>query len=245
MNPISLKGKTIIITGGNGFLASQFIPFLKEMGAKVHVFDKKSDKPVDITDPKSVEKAVVEVIKKDKKIDGLVHAAAIDAVPGSAVDQFAPYEKFSLEMWNKEFSVNLTAAQIVTQAVAPHMMKAKSGSIVFIASDLAMIAPNNSIYDEGKFKDIAYVSSKAGMMGLMRAWASYLGKYNVRANALVPGGMRNKQSDEFAKKNGMLNMLGRMSNQGEYNAAVAFLLSDATSYMTGSPMIIDGGRIAW
>ena len=117
--------------------------------------------------------------------------------------------------------------------------------MVFISSDLSLIAPNNSIYGEGKFKDIAYVSSKAGLMGLMRAWASYLGPYGVRVNALVPGGMRNGQSDDFAKRNSALNMLGRMANPGEYDAAVAFMLSDASSYMTGSSLIIDGGRTSW
>lgn len=130
------------------------------------------------------------------------------------------------------------------QAAAPYLMKAKSGSVVFIASDLALIAPTNSIYEAGRFKDIAYVASKAGMLGLMRAWAAYLGPYNVRVNALVPGGMYNAQPEEFARRNGSLNMLGRMSRQGEYNGLVQFLLSDAASYMTGSCLIADGGRTA-
>jgi NAD(P)-dependent dehydrogenase (short-subunit alcohol dehydrogenase family) len=83
------------------------------------------------------------------------------------------------------------------------------------------------------------------MMGLMRAWASYLGSYGVRVNAFVPGGMRNTQSDEFAAKNGSLNMMGRMAEPGEYNATVAFLLSDASPYMTGASLVVDGGRTAW
>jgi NAD(P)-dependent dehydrogenase (short-subunit alcohol dehydrogenase family) len=191
MDILSLKDKVIIVTGGGGFMGSQFVPYLRDAGATVYVFDKKAHSPVDITSPDSVEKAVADIVKTEGRIDGLLHAAGLDAGPGSGDAQFAPYEKFALDVWEKEFKVNLTAAQIVTQAVAPHMMEAKSGSIVFMASDLALIAPNNSIYDEGKFKDIAYVSSKAGMMGLMRAWASYLGSYGVRVNAFVPGGMRN------------------------------------------------------
>lgn len=245
MNPSNLSGKVVVVTGASGFLGFQFVSYLQELGARVHGLDLKSDPSVDITDQAAVQAAVATIVEKEGRIDALLHAAGMDAVPGSGDQQFAPYESFSLEVWEREFKVNLTAAQIVTQAVAPHMMKAKQGSIVFIASDLALIAPNNSIYDAGKFKDIAYVSSKAGMLGLMRAWASYLGSYNVRANAFVPGGMKNKQSDEFAAKNGTLNMLGRMSQPGEYNATIAFMLSDASPYMTGASIVVDGGRTAW
>jgi len=244
-NPLDLTGRTIVITGGAGFMGSQLVSALRGQGASVHVFDRSGDAPVDITDPTAVETAVKAILASEGRLDGLVHAAGLDAVPGEGNPQFAPYESFPLELWEREFKVNLTAAQLVTQAVAPHMMQARQGSIVFIASDLALIAPNNSIYDEGKFKDIAYVSSKAGMLGLMRAWASYLGPHSVRANAFVPGGMRNAQSDDFAAKNGALNMLGRMAKPGEYDSAIAFLLSDASSYMTGASLVMDGGRTAW
>lgn len=125
------------------------------------------------------------------------------------------------------------------------MVEQKSGSIVFISSDLGIIGPTNSLYDSGKYKDIAYGASKAGVLGLMRFFAAYLGAYGVRANALVPGGMMRGHSPEFAKRNGALNMLGRMSREGEYNGAVQFLLSDASSYMTGASLVIDGGRTAW
>jgi NAD(P)-dependent dehydrogenase (short-subunit alcohol dehydrogenase family) len=243
----SVKGKVVILTGGSGFLGSQFNRHLTSCGAKVVIFDSQTDKPVDITNPEVVKKAVDITIKKYKRIDGMVNVAAINATPGSETSKnfWKPYEKYPLELWKKELDVNLTAAHIVTQAVAPFMMKQKNGSIIFLASDLAMIAPNNSIYQKGNFKDIAYVTSKTGLLGLMRSWASYLGKYNVRVNAAVPGGMFNGQPEDFVKKNTALNMLGRMARKDEYNGIIQFLLSDASSYMTGASLIADGGRTAW
>ena len=248
MNPLfSIQDKVIILTGGNGFLGSQFHAYLTSCGAKVVIFDLQKEDSVDITNPDDVKRAVAKTLSRHGHIDGLINAAAINAAPGSgqAADSWSPYEKFPLELWKKEIDVNLTAVHILTQAVAPVMMEQKRGSMVFIASDLAMIAPNNSIYDEGKFKDIAYVASKSGLLGLMRAWAAYLGKYNVRVNAAVPGGMYNGQPEAFTKKNGALNMLGRMAQKGEYNGMIHFLLSDASSYMTGASLVIDGGRTAW
>ena len=243
----SVKDKVIILTGGSGFLGSQFNQHLTSCGAKVVIFDNQADNPVDITNPVAIKKAVDKTFKKYKRIDGMVNVAAINATPGSKTskDFWKPYEKYPLKLWKKELDVNLTAAHIVTQAVAPIMMNQKSGSIIFLATDLAVIAPNNSIYQEGNFKDIAYVTSKTGLLGLMRSWASYLGEYNVRVNAAVPGGMYNNQPADFVKKNSALNMLGRMANKGEYDGVIQFLLSDASSYMTGASLIIDGGRTAW
>lgn len=242
-----MRGKVIVVTGGLGFLASQFIPHLQAEGAVIEIFDAKSEPPVDITNPESVRTAVEKIIERHGSIDGVVHAAAIDAVPGKQGEvspQWSPYEQFPHNLWRKEIDVNLTGAQVVMQATAPHLMRAKAGSVVFIASDLAIIAPTNSIYELGRFKDIAYVTSKAGMLGLMRAWAAYLGRHNVRVNALVPGGMYNGQPHDFTQRNGELNMLGRMSKCGEYNGLVQFLLSNASSYMTGSCLVADGGRTA-
>ncbi|HOG91639.1 MAG TPA: SDR family oxidoreductase [Smithella sp.] len=243
----SVKGKVIILTGGSGFLGAQFKRHLTLCGAEVVILDVKAKNPVDITNPEDVKKAVDRTVIAHKRIDGMVNVAAINAVPESETSKnfWKPYEKYPLELWKKELEVNLTAAHIVTQAVAPVMMKQKSGAIVFLASDLAIIAPNNSIYEEGNFKDIAYVTSKTGLLGLMRSWASYLGRYNVRVNAAVPGGMFNGHPDGFVEKNSALNMLGRMAKKDEYNGVIQFLLSDASSYMTGATLVVDGGRTAW
>lgn len=240
------KGKVIVFTGGSGFLGQQFITALEAEGAEIVNIDARDKSwSTDITDAQAVRTTVTKIYEQFGHIDGLVHAAALNAAPGSSAMHFAPYESFDLDLWRKELEVNITGAQIVTQAIAPIMMEQRSGSIVFIASDLGIIAPNNSIYEKGMFKDVAYVTSKAGMLGMMRAWASYLGPFGVRSNALVPGGMYNGQPESFVQKNSALNMLGRMAKPGDYNEPLAFLLLDGSAYMTGASLIVDGGRTAW
>lgn len=243
----SVKGKVIIVTGGAGVLGKQIVDHLEAEGAVAVSFDINGSPPVDVTSKGSVGHWFDSLFEFYRRIDGLVHAAAINAALGSAElqDPWSPYESFPLALWNRELEVNLTGANLVTQAVAPVMMRQERGSIVFIASDLALIAPNNSIYEEGKFKDLAYCTSKAGLLGLMRAWAAYLGPHGVRVNALAPGGMENGQDREFVNRNSRLNMLGRMAQPGEYNGPIQFLLSEASSYMTGATLVVDGGRTAW
>lgn len=241
MDLFAVKDKVVVITGGSGFLGSQYCKVFEDLGAKVVNWD--VDTGVNIAMPDAVLKAAMDVIGEHGRIDVLINNAAINFPPTS--DNWKAYENFSLLIWEAELKTNLTGAFIVTQQVARVMMKQKSGSIIFVASDLALIGPDNSIYESGKFKDIAYITSKAGILGLMRAWASYMGPYNVRVNALVPGGMYHNHSDEFAKKNGALNMLGRMARESEFNGPMIFLASDASSFMTGSCLVVDGGRTAW
>lgn len=247
MDIFSIKNKVVIVTGGCGFLGSHVVEYLKKVGANVAVFDLHTENSVDVTDTNSVAAGVDRVVKEYGQIDGLVLGAAIDAIPSKEgrSPQFSPYDEYPVEVWDKAFDVNLKGAQIVVQKVIPHMMAVKEGSVVFIASDLSVIAPNNTIYDEGHFKDIAYATSKAGTVGLARNWATYLGPHNVRSNAISPGGVFNNQPEAFVKKNAALNMLGRMAKPDEYNGLVQFLLSPASSYITGTNIIADGGRSAW
>ena len=243
-NPFDITGSVIVITGGSGFLGTQYRTALTEAGAIVENFD--IDTGVDVTDEASLEKAAAAVLKKHGKIDGLITNAAANpkADEGTSGGPWAPYSEFSADLFRKEIDLNLVGSFLAAKIIAKPMMEAKKGSIIFISSDLGLIGPTNALYEEGKFKDIAYGASKAGVLGLMRFFAAYLGAYNVRANALVPGGMFRGHDEAFAKKNGALNMLGRMSKENEYNGAVQFLLSDASSYMTGASLVIDGGRTA-
>lgn len=244
-NLFDISGKIVVITGGSGFLGTQYRTALEEAGAVVENFD--IDTGVDVTNEDSLQKAAAGVISKYGKIDGLITNAAANpkADEGTNGGPWAPYSEFSADLFRKELELNITGSFLAAKAVSKPMMEKHGGSIIFIGSDLALIGPTNSLYPEGRFKDIAYGVSKAGVLGLMRFFASYLGPYNVRANVLVPGGMFRGHNPEFAKKNGALNMLGRMSREGEYNGAVQFLLSDASSYMTGASLVIDGGRTAW
>ena len=126
------------------------------------------------------------------------------------------------------------------------MMKQRSGVVVNIASEYANLGANNRIYCQSPFKSIAYITAKSGVLGLTRGWASYLGEYGVRVNAFIPGGMPKPEvSEEFKKKYSALNMLGRMANPGEYNGAILFLCSGASSFMTGGQLVMDGGKSAW
>ena len=125
------------------------------------------------------------------------------------------------------------------------MMAARGGVMLNIATDLAVIAPDNRIYEPGRFKSIGYVTGKGGLLSMTRALASYFAPFNIRVNALTPGGVHAGQDDAFVSRVSRLVMLGRMARRDEFNAAVLFLCSDASSYMTGANLVVDGGRTTW
>lgn len=241
-NMFDVKDRVIVITGGSGFLGTQFATSLTDAGAEVVIWDKKDG--VDITDEAAVEQAV----KKLKRIDVLVNNAGMNPAVGSpeAEQQFTPYENYSMDLWRKELEVNLTGMFICIKAVAPIMMKQKGGSIINIASELSVIAYDHRIYTPGRRKSPAYITTKSGVVGMTRAWAAHLGEYGVRVNCVSWGGMQTKNhSADFVKKYAALNMLGRMAQEGEYNGVIQFLCSDASSFMTGHNLVVDGGKSAW
>lgn len=236
-NLFDIKDKVVVITGGSGFLGQYYVKTLSGFGATVVNFDINERHGVDITDEKSVEKAVLEVVKKYKRIDVLINNAAL-----RTENFYDDFEDFPYEEWEKILKVNLSAMFLVTQKMAPIMKKQKSGSIINLSSIYGITGPDFKIYGKTKMTTPAvYSASKAGVLGLTRYLASYLGKYNIRVNTLTPGGVFNNQDREFVNNYSQKTLLGRMAMPHDLTGALVFLASEASCYMTGQNLIIDGG----
>ncbi|MHB1330565.1 MAG: SDR family oxidoreductase [Minisyncoccota bacterium] len=257
-NLFSLEGRVIVLTGGAGYLGQQYAAALLMAGAQVVLFDKERNmsmpntfhhEQVDITDEDMVREVVDKVFRTYGRIDSLVNNAAMNPAVGDTASAklSGPYEHHPIDLWRKEIEVNLTGMQICIQAIAPHMMESKRGTIVNIASEVSTIAYDwTDVYPPGKFKSAAYIATKHGVLGVTRAWAAYLGPFGVRVNSFSPGGMQTrKMPEDFVEKYARKNMLGSMAREGEYNAHIIFLCSDASSRMTGHNLVADGGKSAW
>ncbi len=242
MNPFSVRGKVVIITGGSGFLGGQYSTAFHERGAEVIDWSRK--KNVDITKPELVKEAANEALRKFGRLDILINNAALNPVLGNK-DQYLPFEQYSLELWKRELEIGITGMMICTQAVAPAMMKQGSGSIINIGSQYGLVSPDNRLYNEGMFKSIAYSTFKGAVPNFTRAWAGYLGPHGVRVNCLALGGVLHGNDPEFVKKYSQRTMLGRMANKNDFDGAIIFLASAASSYVTGACLSIDGGWTAW
>jgi NAD(P)-dependent dehydrogenase (short-subunit alcohol dehydrogenase family) len=253
-----LVGKTVIITGGNGFLGSQFSDAFLKNGSKVIVLDlKKNNKKktknffyynCDITKENNIKEVFTTIKKKFKKIDVLINNAAIDSVPVKKIKtRQNQLEKFDMNNWNREIEVGLTGALICTKYFGNHMSKQKNGgAILNISSDLGIVAPDQSIYKKTNFiKPVTYSVIKHGIIGLTKYTASYWGKQNVRCNTIAPGGMKSdkrKLNNNFIKDREKTIPLKRMASLNEYNDLVLFLCSKSSSYITGATISADGGR---
>lgn len=258
-NLFSVKNKVVIITGGAGMLGKEYAVFLSGGGAHVVLFDvvdspKLPESPdirymkVDISDRQGVFSAVDGIRREYGRIDVLINNAAMNPVPGSAdsKSQFSPYEDYPEALWGKEIAAGLGGMLFCTQAVVPVMKKQQGGgSIINVSSTYGNVAPDNRIYEEGKYKSIGYATVKGAVLNFTRAWASYLHGTGIRVNTLTPGGVFAGQPGEFVKKYEERTILGRMARPDEYNGPILFLASDASSYMTGANLVVDGGWTAW
>ena len=267
-----LKDRVAVVTGGVGLLGAEFCKTLAEAGASVAVVDLNGDAAkkvadaltkdgyrakaiqANITKPDSVKAMAASVLSDFGRLDVLVNSAALDPKfdPDAAAKGIAPgaFEDYPLEQWNAAMNVNLTGMFLVTQAcVKPMIAQGKKGSIINICSTYGLNGPDQRIYiKDGKrvaFKPVYYTVTKAGVMGFTKYLAAYYAESEIRVNALTPGGVFNNHEDYFVKNYSAKTILGRMAKKDEMNGALLFLASDASSYMTGNNVIVDGGWTAW
>ena len=268
----NLKGRTAIVTGGGGQLGTEFCKTLAEAGASVVVADllmehaTRSNKlladagfssmaaQLDITSADSIARTVSETLKKFGSIDILVNCAAMDPKfdPDAAARGITPgsFEDYPLDQWNAALNVNLTGMFLITQACVKQMVaQGKKGSIINICSTYGLNGPDQRIYvKDGKrvaYKPVYYTTTKAGVMGFTKYLAAYYAETEIRVNALTPGGVYNNHEEYFVKNYSAKTILGRMAKKDEMNGALLFLASDASSYMTGNNVVVDGGWTAW
>jgi 2-deoxy-D-gluconate 3-dehydrogenase len=267
-----LKGRTAVVTGGAGLLGHEFCKTLAEAGAAVAVVDlntagsqKAADTltksgyqakgfTADITKPGSVESLVASVLAEFGRLDILVNSAALDPKfdPDAMEKGITPgsFEDYPLDQWNAALNVNLTGMFLVTQAcVKPMLANGKKGSIINICSTYGLNGPDQRIYVKGgkrvAYKPVYYTVTKAGVMGFTKYLAAYYAGTEIRVNALTPGGVFNNHEDYFVKNYSAKTILGRMAHGDEMNGALLFLASEASSYMTGNNVVVDGGWTAW
>lgn len=264
-----LSGKTAIVTGGAGILGQHFCRALAEFGANVAVVDLDDDRTgalaaelksaygvqaagvaCDIADPASVAAMLQQVVEQL----GPVHVLHNNAASKSAdLDRFfAAFEDYSLEEWRRIMSVNIDGMFLVAQAVGAEMIRqGTGGSIIQTSSVYGIRAADKRIY-EGSFylgrqisNPVVYSTSKAAVLGLSRQLAANWAEYGVRVNTLVPAGVSSGQNEEFHRRYSARVPLARMAQPEEMVGAVIYLASDASSYMTGQEIVVDGGLSAW
>jgi len=270
LKKFDMTGKTVIVTGAAGLLGKQFSLTLAQAGASVVLADldvslaesqalslreqglRAVAVAVDVTDPVSVKAMVKTALEAFGSVDVLVNSAALDPKfdPANLDSQGAnAFESYSLESWRQSLDVNLTGTFLATQAAVQPMLAQGKGVIVNICSIYGLNGPDQRIYPEEngqkRFKPVDYSVTKAGLLGFTRYLAAYYAGRNIRVNTLTPGGIFNGHDTEFVENYTARAILGRMADLDEVNAAMLFLCSDASSYMTGSNLIIDGGWTAW
>ncbi len=257
MERFSLKDRVIVITGGAGLLGKKHAEAVAEAGGIPVLLDIQkapSGMVCDITDKKQIADCLQKILKQRGRVDGLVNNAANDPKvgPGNDAKKLTRFENLSEERWNADMAVGLTGAFLCSQIFGHHMATHGGGVIVNVASDLAVIAPDQRIYqlpglppENQMVKPVTYSVVKSGLVGLTKYLATYWADTGVRVNAISPGGVSNGQSEEFVEKLTQLIPMGRMAGQDEYKATMLYLLSDASSYMTGFNLVIDGGRTCW
>jgi len=270
MNTFSLTNKVALITGASGLLGVEHSSALLESGASVVMTDidekglikaydalLNSDnkgrifyKVMDVANEESIQEVASELKNDGLNVDILVNNAAIDPkVQKNSVVETSRLENFLVDDWDFQLKVGLTGAMLCSQIFGQEMVKNGGGVILNIASDLSVFAPDQRLYkkdglmpDQQPVKPVTYSVIKHGLIGLTKYTATYWADRGVRCNALSPGGVFNGQGDDFVQKLTQLIPMGRMATKDEYRGAVQFLCSDASAYMNGQNIVMDGGR---
>lgn len=270
-----LTGKTALITGAAGLLGGQHARAILEHGGAVMLtdiderglskqestlirdFDTKMVKTslMDVTDETSIRSVLNELIDKGVHVSILINNAAIDPKvnPQNSLGEASRLENFSIDQWNIEIAVGLTGVFLCSKVFGAAMAENdNSGVILNISSDLSVISPDQRLYSKENIephlqpvKPITYSAIKAGIVGLTLYLSTYWSEHGVRCNSLSPGGVENGQGKDFTKHLISRIPMGRMANLDEYRGAIQFLCSDASSYMNGQNIVIDGGRSVW
>jgi len=261
-----ITNQNIILTGSSGMLGTQFSHFLSEAGANVILVDidekknknlekvllkKYRTKPMaittDISESSQIQDLEKKILKKYKKIDALVNNAAFHPKTKN-FNVSKPLSSFPLDLWNKAIDVNLTGLFLLCQKIGSTMEKQNRGIIINISSIYGIVGPDPRIYGKSKLNSpISYAATKGAIVNLTRYLATYWHRKNIRVNTLSIGGIKNDRymDSVFIKKYSERTTIGRMANRNEYNGALLFLLTKASSYMTGSNLVVDGGWTSW
>jgi NAD(P)-dependent dehydrogenase (short-subunit alcohol dehydrogenase family) len=273
LDKFGLEDETALITGAGGLLGVEHAKALLETGATVVLTDidvnnlsivcdelletfgknKVICKEMDVTDEKSIKAVSAELVALDMTAGILINNAAIDPkVNKDSILETSRLENFSLEDWNFQLNVGLTGAMLCSKVFGSAMAQQKKGVILNIASDLSVLAPDQRLYkkdglewSDQPVKPVTYSVIKHGLVGLTKYLATYWCDRGVRCNALSPGGVLNGQNDDFVQKLSGLIPMSRMANNDEYRSALQFLCSDASAYINGQNVVMDGGRSAW
>jgi NAD(P)-dependent dehydrogenase (short-subunit alcohol dehydrogenase family) len=271
-NLFDLTDRVAIITGGAGLLGEQHARVIAQAGGIPVLVDlngeRASEKAAllssefgiaassiagDISSRDAVELILRRTLERHGRVDILINNAANNPkVEQSSEVNFSRFENFPIEQWAEDLAVGLTGAFLCSQVIGVEMARQRRGVIVNVASDLALIGPDQRLYrQEGlpehlqPVKPVTYSIVKSGLLGLTRYLATYWADKGVRVNAISPGGVYNGQPGDFLARLSSLIPLGRMAEVDEYQGAMLFLCSDASSYMTGANLVVDGGRTCW
>lgn len=266
MQAFNLKGKVALVTGACGLIGRHHCEALAEAGAQVVVLDREAGSTeelanslgeghlglaLDVCKEEALKEAKDKILQAFGKIDVLVNNAAINDMfenPALAAEQ-SMFEHYPVDMFRKSLEVNVTGVFLCAQVFGSVMAEAGGGSIINVASTYGMVGPDQSIYinPEGKqtfYKSAAYPATKGAVINFTRFLAAYWGAKGVRVNTLSPGGVENGQEDWFIQNYSAKTVLGRMAQPNDYRGAVVFLASEASAYMSGANLVVDGGWTA-